>query len=103
MFCFHCGNKIDVEQKFCNSCGTDLRNEPETIGLGEEEASATSDQQAKTIQNQVKGTFLHATEKINTMVGEQGVIDVNLRDVFSSVFKNIRRRRRRHSLLQVRR
>src|SRR5699024_2423756 len=43
--------------------------------------------QSKTIQAQVKGTFLQATEKVNQMVGEEGTIDVNIRDVFSDVFK----------------
>jgi len=36
---------------------------------------------------QVKDTFLHATERINRMVGEEGQIDLQLRDVFSNVFK----------------
>lgn len=30
---------------------------------------------------------MHATMKVNQMVGEEGNIDVNLRDVFSNVFK----------------
>lgn len=42
---------------------------------------------AANFSNQVKDTFLQATERINRMVGEEGQIDLNLRDVFSDIFK----------------
>lgn len=44
-------------------------------------------EEGKTISEQMKDAFFHTTEKINEMVGEKGVIDLKLRDVFSAVLK----------------
>src|SRR5699024_12577857 len=35
----------------------------------------------------MKDSFLYATDKINTWVGEQEKVDLNLKDIFSNVFK----------------
>lgn len=84
MYCFNCGEKAELNQKFCGACGQDLQQEwnPEA-----QETAATIESQPVRLQDQVKGTFLQATEKVNQMVGEEGSINVNLRDVFSSVFQ----------------
>lgn len=56
-----------------------------------QQVAATSDRahshHAANFSDQVKDTFLQATERINRMVGEEGQIDLNLRDVFSDIFK----------------
>lgn len=83
MFCFNCGEKVEKAQKFCGICGTYLQ-ELETQDPG---VVPASERQSSSIQDQVKGTFLQATEKVNQLVGEEGSLDVNLRDVFSDVFK----------------
>lgn len=49
--------------------------------------AAALDQQPVRLQDQVKGTFLQATEKVNQLVGEEGRIDVHLKEVSSSVFQ----------------
>jgi len=81
MFCYNCGNKIEEEYKFCEACGVNLQ-----VNIYEQVAS-TSENQPDRFQDQVKSTFMHATEKVNQMMGEEGSIDVDLKDVFSDVFK----------------
>lgn len=76
MYCFNCGQETTEGQKFCAGCGADLRHQ----------AAPKLEEQQVRLQDQMKGTFLQATEKVNRMVGEEGAIDVNLKDVFSSVF-----------------
>ncbi len=63
-----------------------LQNQQQQGGI-HAEFSATTETTGKEFSNQVKGTFLQATEKINGMVGEKGNIDLKLRDVFSDVTK----------------
>ncbi len=97
MYCFNCGGEVNYgEDRNCTSCGIELAgntDEPldENLAAAEEPASAdeglTEDQQIKNMSEQVKEVFIHAAKKINAMVGEEGTIDLNLRDVFSSVFK----------------
>lgn len=76
--------------KFCTDCGTKVY-EPVAAGHYNEAAAESltlnTEQPVKSVPEQVKGTLLQATEKINAMVGEQGNFDVNLKDVFSAVFK----------------
>ncbi len=81
MFCYNCGNKIEEDHKFCESCGVDLQ-----VNIYEKVAS-TSEVQPDRFQDQVKSTFMQATERVNRMVGEEGSVDVDLKDVFSDVFK----------------
>ncbi|SDI64538.1 Membrane proteinase PrsW, cleaves anti-sigma factor RsiW, M82 family [Planococcus glaciei] len=90
MFCVHCGEKVNGDGKFCTGCGSE-RVQPvfKSVYAGEMNsyAAGIEEQPAKSVPDQVKGTLLQATERINAMVGEQGTIEVNLKDVFSSVFK----------------
>ena len=90
LFCVKCGEKARVEGMFCSSCGTKLDRQSEENDFIESKNGdllATLGSTAKSVPTQVKETFLHATEKINAMVGEPGAMDVNLRAVFSAVFK----------------
>ena len=82
-----------MNSKFCSSCGARLEGSVEqqvllnNEGDSFQELSATSEANARSISEQVKGAFLHTTEKINGMVGEKGNIDLKLSDVFSAVLK----------------
>ncbi|MEN1967540.1 PrsW family glutamic-type intramembrane protease [Lentibacillus sp. N15] len=93
MFCQSCGIQVDYESyNFCPGCGVALHETVNTQSGGQwidrgTAASATAENSGNRITHQVKGTFLNATQKINSMVGEQGTIDLNLRDVFSDVLK----------------
>lgn len=82
MYCFQCGERVESGQNFCHLCGTDLT---ENTDFQVEQASTV--ESADLFSGQVKGTFLQATEKVNQMVGEEGSMDVNLKEVFSDVFK----------------
>lgn len=79
LFCTQCGAPIEKNSKFCSSCGKKL-----THGDASQQSST---EYVKGLTAQVRGTISHATQKINSMVGEEGAIDLNLRDVFSGVFK----------------
>lgn len=83
MYCQQCGEKVEQEAKFCFSCGTPTQHHP-----SEQMDEVTMEESSgKSISDQVKGAFLHTTEKINEMVGEKGNIDLKLSDVFSDVLK----------------
>ncbi|AVR00083.1 PrsW family intramembrane metalloprotease [Oceanobacillus iheyensis] len=88
MYCPNCGIKVTQEAKFCPSCGIKLIQEEDVFrqDAGQTQSAATEDA-GKTIPDQMRSTFLHATERINGLVGEKGNIDLNLGDIFSSVFK----------------
>ena len=99
--------KIHVEpsDKTSNATDEETSNHGHTVAYAEsiETAGSASEQQAAqqvaatsdrahshhaaNFSDQVKDTFLQATERINRMVGEEGQIDLNLRDVFSDIFK----------------
>lgn len=81
MYCSNCGTKVGIGYKYCENCGTALYKE------SAEEASSTSEREPITFQDTVRGTFMHATQKVNQMVGEEGNLELNLKDVFSDVFK----------------
>ncbi|WP_033543909.1 PrsW family intramembrane metalloprotease [Planococcus sp. CAU13] len=86
MFCVQCGNQISSQGRFCSLCGKEhnvrvVDDSLEPAALLQEEI------QLNTVSDQLKTTFIQASEKINAMVGERGPIEVNLRDVFSAVFK----------------
>lgn len=78
MYCYHCGTEINKDQKFCVRCG---------VKLNREEAAAIEVDNAPPAHHEQKGTFQHATERVNRLVGEEGSVDVNVKDVFSSVLQ----------------
>lgn len=82
MYCVDCGSSLVEGQEYCGDCGraVNLKVQP---GPKSEGASVNTD----SFSEQVRDGFLHMTEKVNNMVGEEGAIQVNLRDVFSDVFK----------------
>lgn len=80
MYCIHCGEKVEKGQNFCHVCGC-------TLQQSANETASTVQPKTESIHDQMKGTFMQATEKVNQMVGEQGSLEVNLKEVFSAVFK----------------
>lgn len=86
MFCVQCGNQITSQGKFCTTCGQKI-NPPKISESTNGPLLSVEEPPLITVPVQVKTSFLQASEKINAMVGEQGSIDVNLRAVFSAVFK----------------
>lgn len=86
MFCYNCGKKVDTDRSYCTFCGAKIDSQP-VEDKKEEEPAVQMDQSTKRVPEKVKESFLQATEKINAMVGEQGNYNVNLKDVFSAVFR----------------
>ncbi|WP_416147567.1 PrsW family glutamic-type intramembrane protease [Salipaludibacillus sp. HK11] len=82
-FCSECGKERVEDAAFCGHCGNKFEEET-TVGG---ETSATKEVPATHFSDQVKGIFFQATEKVNSMVGEKGNIDLKLSDVFSAVLK----------------
>ncbi|WP_010094081.1 PrsW family glutamic-type intramembrane protease [Ornithinibacillus scapharcae] len=85
MFCSECGTQLVHGSNFCSSCGAKVRIQAEESN--QQEPVSERKQSPKSIQDSVKDTFLNATGKVNAMLGEQGNIDLNLRDLFSTVFR----------------
>lgn len=74
-FCVYCGNQLPVEASFCTKCG---KQQP------------TSTQQQQGIPNyQIKheGLYDMATGKLNSYTGGKGSVRINLKMLFSEVFK----------------
>lgn len=115
MFCIHCGHSIDEDAKFCTFCGEAVPEElqkqvervvkdaPHNEPVVPEQAGNRSGQEShhlnphavyinehaasKTLSEHVNESFGHASEKINPLVGEQGRVRLNIKDLFSNVFK----------------
>lgn len=93
MLCSKCGSPTDEIASFCSSCGqkvdqyqdfeTNIKSSKETYS----QISATETEHTKGVLDQVRSTFSQATQKINSMVGEEGNIQLDLRYVFSAVLK----------------
>ena len=88
MYCVQCGGLLEDDAKFCTFCGTAVPTEVQAIENQEERYKYT-DQHASTkdFSHHMKDSFIYATDKINTWVGEEEKVDLNLKDIFSNVFK----------------
>jgi RsiW-degrading membrane proteinase PrsW (M82 family) len=92
--CTNCGAAVNLDtQNFCTTCGeklksfhqdgADMKNSQEAFSS----SFGTNGEMGGGFSDQVRGTISQAAQKINSMVGEEGTIDLNLRDVFSAVLK----------------
>ncbi|MFC4736869.1 PrsW family glutamic-type intramembrane protease [Bacillus daqingensis] len=70
-YCSSCGAAGSSENQFCGECGVQMQR-----------ASGES-----AVQPAVKGIVEQTSARINGLVGEEGKLDLNLKDVFSSVFE----------------
>ncbi|HLQ94775.1 MAG TPA: PrsW family intramembrane metalloprotease [Pseudogracilibacillus sp.] len=81
MYCYNCGVQVNEHSRFCQNCGANLQETAQNdTGFDSYQAYAAN-------EKSMKETFYNATRKVNRMVGEEGGLDVNLKDVFSSVFQ----------------
>lgn len=88
MFCPICGAKVDRDHHmYCPNCGASLQKHGPAMDHLGSRIVETYEELGKGITDQVKGTWTHAMTSINSMVGERGTIQLDLRDVFSAVFK----------------
>ena len=71
--CVKCGHELTPDSRFCPICGT--MQAPGSSGGGAGE-------------NYLKKGFETFADKINTMAGESGKVDIRVKELFSEVFKS---------------
>lgn len=69
-YCFRCGKPYTGNVAFCSGCGARLNNYPNNNG-----------------ENILKKGLDNFTSTINSMTGEQGKVEIKLKELFSEVFK----------------
>lgn len=78
-YCPNCGEKnSDKSAQFCGNCGYKFCSD-ENYDKGQ--------QSSKTIGEQAKNTFDGFVNKVNSMAGESGKVDLKLRDLITNVFR----------------
>ena len=95
MHCIYCAALLEENAKFCTSCGSPVHvnqqqeavDEMSATRLRNEQINNEDNRSENSIAKHMKSSFSHATEKINPLVGEQGDVDLNLKALFSNVFK----------------
>lgn len=81
-YCVKCGEKREGDALFCRNCGTHFLDDG-----SERKSEQESERQPEKNNEPIKSLFSSATEKVNRMVGEEGALDLKLKDLFSSVFE----------------
>ena len=82
-FCTQCGAELKENAKFCSVCGAAVEQpQPQ-----QEQPQPPQQTGSEHLQDYVKKGFSAFTSTINTMAGEEGEVNIPLRDLFSQVFK----------------
>lgn len=92
MKCASCGSHVEKHDKFCMSCGQNL-----IVNDGTENKE-TLNQSAETVEKQsadnvdlkfeAKNLFSNTTKSIGKLAGSEESLNLNLKDMFSEVFKS---------------
>ena len=92
MKCASCGSHVEKHDKFCMSCGQNL-----IVNDGTENKE-TLNQSAETVEKQsadnvdlkfeAKNLFSNTTKSIGRLAGSEESLNLNLKDMFSEVFKS---------------
>ncbi|WPC44231.1 PrsW family intramembrane metalloprotease [Clostridium sp. JS66] len=78
-YCPNCGTKnLDKSSRFCGNCGFSFYSNKNYY---------RGQQYSKTIGEQAKDTFDGFVNKVNTMAGGSGQVELNLRDLVINVFQ----------------
>lgn len=88
--CPSCHEIVDESDKFCTNCGYDLTNTDTQAILG---AYVHNNQQVEITENmnlayEAKNLFNNTTKSIGRLAGNEEVLNLNLKDMFSEVFKS---------------
>lgn len=81
-FCVECGEQREADALFCSNCGS--RFQTETTYWEKEREHVP---EKETNLEPVRSLFSSATTQVNKMVGEEGALDLKIKDLFSSVFE----------------
>lgn len=95
MYCHQCGEPADYNKhNFCTNCGTELSKELSgslaygiSKGHEKEDQEQVRERASFNFSKALVGTFAHAGERLNRLVGEKGEMHVDLNDVFSELFR----------------
>lgn len=113
MYCVNCGGLIDDDAKFCTYCGKPVpaalqqriktcqpieQQETNMTGRMRHQHAAVAENEmlrkdestnkaGMSFSHHIKHSFEHATGKLNPLVGEEGNIRLDLKAIFSNVFK----------------
>ncbi|MCD8915464.1 PrsW family intramembrane metalloprotease [Staphylococcus simulans] len=79
--CPSCASEVDEHDKFCGKCGYDLNSENSTVHANSQSSEKSS------IAHDAKTLFGTTTQSIGRLAGNEGSLDLNLKDMFSEVFK----------------
>ena len=99
--CLKCGGTLEDDAKFCPNCGSAYGAAPVCVKCGHELAPGTrfcptcgAEQLSEpaprvggTGESYLKKGFETFADKINTMAGETGKVDIHVKELFSEVFK----------------
>lgn len=88
--CPSCHEIVDESDKFCTNCGYDLTNTDTQAIPG---AYVHNNQQVEITENmnlayEAKNLFNNTTKSIGRLAGNEEVLNLNLKDMFSEVFKS---------------
>lgn len=102
--CAKCGNPLDDDAKFCSKCGTAYSEElicpkcgqkltPEdrfcpNCGAAQSVGGDSDITLVKTGEKYIKKGFDTFANTINTMAGEQGKVEIHLKELFSGITKS---------------
>lgn len=81
-FCSKCGQALEENAQFCTHCGFEVRGN--TPKLETQAAPRERAQPAKSSQSIIDS----ATEQLNGWTGQRSTVKINLRSMFSEVFKS---------------
>lgn len=97
--CPNCSTKVKDDDKFCMECGHILRDKDDVLNdrpqndMGKEtfnENSETLEKQTAqniNLKNEARNLFNNTTKSIGKFAGSEESLDLNLKDMFSEVFK----------------
>lgn len=115
-FCMHCGNNLELQKegvskdilddeqcpkcksivgkndKFCMNCGYNLsglfaKNQDVKFANEKEERLVSQSVESIDLKNEAKNLFENTTKSIGKLAGSEEGLNLNLRDMFSEVFK----------------
>lgn len=84
-FCPNCQSKVDEDDKFCVVCGHNIQK-----GNGDKHTEAIEENITNNIDltTEAKNLFNHTTKSIGKLAGSEESLNLNLKDMFSEVFKS---------------
>lgn len=98
MVCSQCGRTVHDHDRFCMYCGHALTNDKTSVesrmkedshieDIRDEKRSKRSAVNHVNLKHEAKILFDHTTKSIGKFAGSEEVLNLNLKDMFSEVFK----------------